>query len=205
MNSVLQQLFMMPAFRKGILECPKATDDSLKLLQFMKTIFTNLKNNKGEAYNASQLCKLITDFDGQHLSPYEQRDADEFFNLLVDRLEDDLRVVNCQNLIKDTFGGTFSNEFVCKECGNISSVKEEFIALNLQIHNKKSVTESLSAFVTSEQLTGNNAYHCDRCSRKVEAEKFISLGILPNVLIIALKRFEYSIQMKYSQSLTLVV
>eukprot|EP00826_Nyctotherus_ovalis_P021361 TRINITY_DN16884_c0_g1_i1.p1 TRINITY_DN16884_c0_g1~~TRINITY_DN16884_c0_g1_i1.p1 ORF type:complete len:109 (-),score=25.15 TRINITY_DN16884_c0_g1_i1:42-368(-) len=99
MNSVLQQLFMMPAFRKGILECPKTTDDNLKLLQFMKMIFTNLRDNKGEAYNPSHLCKLITDFDGQHLSPYEQRDADEFFNLLMDRLEDNLRIVNSLSLI----------------------------------------------------------------------------------------------------------
>jgi len=196
MNSVLQQLFMMPAFRKAILECPKTTNDKLNLYQFIKMLFINLKNNKGEACNASQLCKLITDFDGQHLSFYEQRDADEFFNLLMDRLEESLKAINHKDLIKNLLGGTFTNEFICKECSNTSSVKEEFIALNLQIHNKKNVVEALNSFITSERLIGNNAYYCDRCNRKVDAEKFVSLGLLPNVLIIALKRFEYNMQEK---------
>ena len=198
MNSVLQQLFMMPAFSKGILEVVNLANDPNKsdLLSFLKKIFGTLKSSNQKFFDASPLCRFITDFDGCPLSIYEQHDADEFFNLLMDRLEDILKHTDNKDLIKNTFGGTFANEFICSECSYINTMKEEFITLNLQIHNKENVLDGFNSFIAPERLTGNNAYHCDKCNRKVDGEKFISFGILPNVLMIGLKRFEFDVNCK---------
>ncbi len=199
MNSVLQQLYMMPSFRKGLLELEhsEAEPKSNDLLFYLKLLFGALKATKKESYSAAHLCSLIKDFDGRPLSIYEQHDADEFFNLLMDRLESGLKSTNRPQLIKDVFAGAFVNEVICIDCPHRSAVKEEFLAVNLQIHNKKGLTEALQAYIEAEQLAGSNAYHCERCDKKVTAKKRVSLGVLPNVLIVVLKRFEFDFQRKY--------
>ena len=155
-----------------------------------------LKDSRRASYNASHLCSLIKDFDGKPLSVYEQRDADEFFNLLMDRLESGLKTTNKPKLIQEVFGGAFANEIISQECDHRSEGKEDFLTLNIQIQNKKSLHDSLQAFIEGESLTGANAYNCEKCNKKVSAKKRSSFGILPNTLIIVLKRFEFDLQKK---------
>jgi ubiquitin C-terminal hydrolase len=38
-------------------------------------------------------------------------------------------------------------------------------------------------------LDGENKYYCERCDRKVRAEKLVTIKKMPKYLIIALKRF----------------
>ena len=40
-------------------------------------------------------------------------DIDEFSNILFDRLENQMKHTSHPTLIKDMFGGVFSNEIVC--------------------------------------------------------------------------------------------
>jgi ubiquitin carboxyl-terminal hydrolase 9/24 len=40
-------------------------------------------------------------------------------------------------------------------------------------------------------LDGENAYHCEKCAKKVSAQKRMCLKKLPNHLILVLKRFEF--------------
>ena len=49
----------------------------------------------------------------------------------------------------------------------------------------------LAAFCESEDLTGDNQYHCDRCKTKRDATKYITLGRLPEILCVTIKRFKY--------------
>ncbi len=202
MNSVLQQLYMMPSFRKGVLEVEPGEKSEknvmcFDLLYYLKLLFGVLKDSRRASYSATFICGAIKDFDGRPLSIYEQRDADEFFNLLMERLEANLRTTTRPQLIKDVFGGNFANEVICLDCPHRSIVKEDFMTLSLQIHNKRSLGEALQAFVDSEPLAGSNAYHCDKCNRKVTAKKRVSVGVLPNTLVIVLKRFEFDFQRKY--------
>ena len=41
-------------------------------------------------------------------------------------------------------------------------------------------------------LEGDNAYHCEKCDKKVNALKRMCLKKLPNHLILVLKRFEFN-------------
>lgn len=196
MNSVLQQLYMMPSFRRGILEV-HSKDTEVSVLSCVKFVFSSLRDGKRSHFDASALCRHIKDFDGRCLSIHEQKDADEFFNLLMDRLETNLKNTDRPGLIKDILGGAFANDVICEDCPHRSAVKDEFLALNLQVHNKRNIVEGLNSFIEEEKLSGSNLYHCTVCDRRVNARKRASLGVLPNVLVVALKRFEFDFQRKY--------
>ncbi len=83
----------------------------------------------------------------------------------------------------------------CKECENISSHDEIYIDWSLPVKKKKkkinSLEESFEIFFGKELLTGNEQYFCDKCGKKVDAEKYIEIKELPKILICALNRFEY--------------
>ena len=189
---------MMASFCKGILEIRSAEGPlNLDVLYGMRRIYAKLKDARAGNHDASDMCRFIKDFDGRPISIYEQKDADEFFNLLMDRLELDLKKTNRPDLLKDIFGGAFANDVICIGCPHRSTVIEQFFTLNLQIHNKKNVNDALNSYIESENLSGGNAYHCEKCDKKVDAKKRVSLGTLPNVLVIPLKRFEFDYMKKY--------
>ena len=45
--------------------------------------------------------------------------------------------------------------------------EESFTALNIDIRNQQHLFESLDAFVKGDLLEGANAYHCEKCDKKV--------------------------------------
>lgn len=47
------------------------------------------------------------------------------------------------------------------------SREEPFTALNVEIRNQQHLFESLDAFVKGDLLEGANAYHCEKCDKKV--------------------------------------
>jgi len=49
----------------------------------------------------------------------------------------------------------------------------------------------LHAFCTSEDLQDSERYHCEKCKRKVDAEKVMSIALLPEILVLHIKRFNY--------------
>ena len=114
----------------------------------------------------------------------------------MDRLETELKNTKHPQMIQNVFGGSFASEIICLDCPHRSIRKEDFLAVNLQIQNKTNLHESLQSFINSETLTGNNAYLCERCDKKVSAKKRTTLGVLPNVMVVVLKRFEFDIQLK---------
>ena len=118
-------------------------------------------------------------------------DADEFFNMFMDRLENLIKGTKQENVIKQHFGGILSNELICKGCPHYSEREEPYITITLQVKNKKSILQSLNSFVEGEMLEGDNAYHCAQCNKKVNTLKRACLKKLPNQLIMVLKRFEF--------------
>lgn len=154
-------------------------------------MFLSLKESEKQFYNPRYFCHAFKDWDGNPTNVYEQRDVDEFFNMFMDRLETLTQGTASDNFIKNSFGGYLSNEFICKDCPHYSEREEPFLAVSLQVKNKKTLEESLRSFVEGEVLEGQNAYSCEQCNKKVTAIKRICLKKLPNHLILVLKRFEF--------------
>ncbi len=66
-------------------------------------------------------------------------DVDEFFNNYMSKLEDILKVNKNEFIINRIFGGTLSNELICKGCPHYSEREEPSLAISLHIKNKKNI------------------------------------------------------------------
>ena len=194
MNSSLQQLFMIPQFRRNIIEAEHKNrgreENSLFQLQLL---FSSLLGSQRAVYNPKAFTQTFK-MDGRVLNVSEQKDVDEFLTTLLDHVEQELKETSQARLVKDMFKLTLANEIICKDCPHRSETKEEAISVILSVKNKKSIYESLNAYVQSDTLEGENAYYCERCDKKVAAYKRQNIKTLPNVLIIILKRFDFNVE-----------
>jgi ubiquitin C-terminal hydrolase len=100
-----------------------------------------------QCYNPKIFCHAFKDWDGKPINVLEQMDVDEFFSLFLDKLEVATKGTAQVATIKNHFGGVFANQLLCKDCPHSSVRDEPFLALNLQVKNKKSLQQCLESFV----------------------------------------------------------
>ncbi|ESQ46454.1 hypothetical protein EUTSA_v10000088mg [Eutrema salsugineum] len=94
-------------------------------------------------------------------------------------------------LIQYIFGGILQSQVQCTVCSNVSDQYENMMDLTVEIHGDAvSLEECLDQFTAKEWLQGDNLYKCDRCNDYVKACKRLSIRCAPNILTIALKRFQ---------------
>lgn len=192
MNSLMQQLFMLPGFRYGIF---RADDDGEEnkndsLLYQMQVIFGHLQESEKKYYDMQDFCNAYK-CDGQPTNTSVQMDVDEFLTMLFDKLE---RALKKNNILKDFFGGTIINQIISKGCEHVSEREEGFFTLSLEVKDKKHILESLDLYVVGDMLEGDNKYFCGTCSKKVDALKRCCIKTLPNTLIVHAKRFEFDLE-----------
>jgi len=73
---------------------------------------------KQSSISVNSLATAIKDFDGKPLSLFEQRDVDEFLNLLFDQLEGQISSSKNPHLIQNCFGGQYSNTINPQPCNH---------------------------------------------------------------------------------------
>ncbi|KAH0929775.1 hypothetical protein HID58_015502 [Brassica napus] len=94
-------------------------------------------------------------------------------------------------LIQYIFGGLLQSQVQCTVCSNVSDQYENMMDLTVEIHGDAvSLEECLDQFTAKEWLQGDNLYKCDRCNDYVKACKRLSIRSAPNILTVALKRFQ---------------
>lgn len=91
MNSIMQQLFMITPFRKAMLEVEDKNSltepEESNVLYQIKRIFGGLMELEKQYFNPKKFCMAFKDIDGSPIDPMVQKDVDEFFNMLIDRIE----------------------------------------------------------------------------------------------------------------------
>ncbi|XP_047523488.1 probable ubiquitin carboxyl-terminal hydrolase FAF [Pieris napi] len=217
MNSVLQQLYCVRAVRDSLLTVQGAATDpnedfsgemhhnmmenniensaeyNITILKQVQAIFAHLHYSKLQYYVPRGLWAHFR-LQGEPVNLREQQDAVEFFMSLVESLDEALKSLGQEQLMAKTMGGTFSDQKICKGCPHRYCKEEPFSVVSLDIRNMSRLQESLEAYVRGELLEGADAYHCDKCSKKVVTVKRLCLNKLPPVLVIQLKRFEYDFE-----------
>ena len=197
-NSILQQMYMVPSFRYAImssddLKAPNYQtsffnnnrfDDNL-LHQLQKT-YTYLTYSEKQAYNPKDFCASFKDFDGAPINPMIQQDSQEFFNNLCDKIENSLKNTKYRYIIDNIFTGKTCSSVICDDCNTISNRFENFYNLTLEVKNIKNLYESLQKLISPEKI---DQFNCEVCKKKVTITKRNSLAKLPNVLFVHLKRF----------------
>ena len=197
---MLQQLYNISLFRRGILELVNSFPEKDQLpeanmISSLNFIFRILENKKRISLDATFICDIIKNRSGKAIfSPDQQTDAAEFYDLFFESLEKVLPVEQSE-LVRDIFGGEFGNEIISKECNHRSSRKEPWLNLSVGIPKKKSsLQESLNILFEPEKLDGENKYLCAECEKKFVAIKRTTIKSLPNILVVTLKRFEFDFE-----------
>ena len=197
MNSLLQQLFMMPKFRRGILALdePEDTEENPKadnLIFQLQTMFSYLQESQKQFFSPLDFCKANKDYDGKPTDVSVQMDADEFFNMLCEKVESSLKGTNQEKLLNNIWACDVVTQLICKECNYISERSEPSFTVSLDTKNKNNILEALELYVQGEMLEGDNAYMCTKCDKKVDALMRRCIKTLPSTLIVHLKRFEFN-------------
>lgn len=189
MNSVLQQLFMQPGLQEAVLAIDSDKVEEESLLFQTQSVFGHLLESQMEYHVPEQFWQCFRLW-GAPVNVREQQDAFEFFNHLLDQVDEYLLKIGCDPVFKPFYEGTFSDQKICQGCPHRYEREETFLALNLPVKSQ-SLKESLDQFVKGELLEGDNAYLCEKCGQKRNTVKRTCIKRLPQVLVIQLKRFGF--------------
>ena len=88
------------------------------------------------------------------------------------------------------FRGTLRSSLRCLRCGHRREHGEGFSDVPLGCAGITELERALAAFVTTERLDGDDAWHCEACAAKVPALKGMSFAVLPALLMLSLSRYE---------------
>ena len=107
MNSILQQLFMIPAFRKALLEVNEHSGQSMpdeeNWMHQLKLIFCGLMELEKQFFNTKKFVSSLKDIDGSPIDPRMQKDVDEFLIMLMDRVEGYMKGTKEELSVKNLF------------------------------------------------------------------------------------------------------
>ena len=194
MNSIMQQLYMVPTFRFAIMGADdkdvtlfgsyNSQDDNL--LHQLQVMYTYLTLSEKKHFNPKYFCHSFKDFSGNPTNPKVQQDSQEFYNNFCEQIENKLKDTKYKYIINDVFMGKTCSSVICDRCQHISNRLEDFYNLQLEVKNIKSLNDSLQKLIIPETIDG---FKCEGCNKVVTIQKRTTLCKLPNTLIIHLKRF----------------
>ncbi|KAG2579382.1 hypothetical protein PVAP13_6NG284500 [Panicum virgatum] len=138
---------------------------------------------------------------GSSFGPGKQEDAHEFLRYAIDAMQSvcmkearkggALRSAEETTLVQLIFGGYLRSKIRCSRCHTTSEQCERMLDLTVEIDGDiSSLDEALVRFTSTEVLDGENRYHCSRCKSYERAKKKLTIEEAPNVLTIALKRYQ---------------
>ena len=185
-NSLLQNLYMIQYIRESIISDEDDKHNKNKIYKQFKLLLTEMKFSFNDYITPKNLFNALENWDKKKLNTQEQMDVSEFFNLLYEKVSS-----SGSRYLQDYFEGKFYTTFTCEECNKDSCSNESFTTINLQVKNHRNLKESLNSFFEGEILDGENKYFCEKCKKKVRAEKKITIKELPQCFVFVLNRFEY--------------
>ena len=190
MNSILQQIFMMPMLRETLLSINNP--DKNNVLFQLQLLFSSLKLYESQCYDPSSFVLA------NHINFNEQMDADEYFGMFIDKIENDIKslyIKENENEYKDLFRFFFGikavDELKFVDCGH--KRYNEFFYNNIQLEVKgfNNLNNSMKNYFKTEIMDGENKINCEGCNKKMTCHKRQLFKSLPNILVINLKRFEF--------------
>ena len=163
-----------------------------------------------------------------NLASYEQQDAHEFFISLLDALhETGGKTKNgsrghgdCECIAHRVFSGLLRSDVTCMACGFTSTTFDPCMDISLDLDTNFSLAEKgkkpikqneegsmstlfgcLDLFTRLEKLGSDQKLYCQNCKERQDSLKQMSIGKLPLVLSLHVKRFEHSFVKRSSRKI----
>lgn len=192
MDSMLQCLYHLPAFRRLVYQMPTTGNEDA-----LNSIPLNLQRLFAQMQLGDKACStkaLTRSFRWDDHSTFVQHDTQEFCRVLLDNLEEKMKTTpELQGKVAELFRGQFKSYIRCINVEYESSRVENFYDVVLAIKGCKNIEECFEKYIETEKLDGANQYDTgDGGHGKQDAIMGIEFVELPPVLQLHLGRFEYN-------------
>jgi len=199
LNSLLQTLYMTPEFKTALYNWLYSAEDgdSAACIPYqLQKLFGLLQSG----LSAVQETKNLTlSFGWEATDAFRQHDVQELLRKLFEAMEITFKHGNLQDTkatpVNTLYEGTLKDYIKCTEQPNHERVRfDPFMDILLSIRNVNSLEEALDLYTEAEILDGENQWFCERCDKKVRADKGLRLNTAPLFLTLQLKRFDFDYQ-----------
>jgi ubiquitin carboxyl-terminal hydrolase 8 len=100
-----------------------------------------------------------------------------------------------KSLVVDVFQGQSKCGRQCCTCHHVNVKFEPFMYLSLPIsENCRTLDDCADLYLQEERLDGDNQWYCSKCQTHRDAIQKTSIWVLPPILIVHLKRFNFNDQ-----------
>ncbi|XP_054833141.1 ubiquitin carboxyl-terminal hydrolase 36 [Eublepharis macularius] len=199
LNSTLQCLTYTPPLANYLL----SKEHSRSCHQGGFCMMCIMQNHMIQAFansgNAIKPVSFIRDLKkiARHFRFGSQEDAHEFLRYTIDAMQKAClngytkldRQTQATTLVHQIFGGYLRSRVKCSVCKCVSDTYDPYLDVALEIRQAANIVRALELFVKADVLSGENAYMCAKCKKKVPATKRFTIHRASNVLTISLKRF----------------
>lgn len=190
MNALLQQFFMIPKFRKDVLQIRfPSIDPSTDFITQLQSLFAYLQESEAQDYDTTIFLKAMRDIEGNCINPMLQQDAGEFLTNFFQHCENALGGTQVNSLIKNYFGIKMINELYTDD-GRYSSHPEDCYTIILSVKGIENLEDSLQHFISHELV--DYEWDHDDLHTTIQTKKRMSIKTLPPYLFFTLKRFEFN-------------
>ena len=186
-NCIVQCLFHCPLVKNIIENLPQHVL-SVAVLRQLQLLFNRMASRRNLTYVSPSRCfsaaMKIPECSRAHMNKDDQEDANEFFLMLVEYLDQEFQ------LLANLFQGTLRSTVSCQRCFRSYIKVQSFKLLSLSfpdnVHRTHDIYDLIDDYVTPEVISG---YNCNSCVGRYPAEKTLNILSTPKVLTVQLKRF----------------
>ncbi|KAK6947420.1 Peptidase C19, ubiquitin carboxyl-terminal hydrolase [Dillenia turbinata] len=203
LNSILQCFTHSAPFVEGIRSlnhkspCDRSEEGFCVLCALRDHIELSL-SSAGDTISPVKLVENLNYFSSS-FHRYQQEDAHEFLQSILDRLDScclDIKQQNKDSSSEDSFvskifGGRLLSQLRCCNCGHCSDTYEPLIDLSLEIEEVDNLSSALQSFTKVERIEDPDIkFTCENCKQEVAVEKQLKLDHAPSIATFHLKRFK---------------
>ncbi|PSC73213.1 ubiquitin carboxyl-terminal hydrolase 12 [Micractinium conductrix] len=188
MNSLLQTLFNINAFRRAVYHMPTSedSDPASSMPLALQSVFYKLQFTAGPVSTKD----LTSSFGWDTADAFQQHDVQELELILYDALENKMKDTRVEGMINKLFQGHKDNYVECIDVDFKSTNKEPFIDVQLLVQGCKDIYASFDKYCEVETLDGDNKYQAEGHGLQ-DAKKGTLFDEFPPVLQLHLMRFSY--------------
>jgi ubiquitin C-terminal hydrolase len=190
MNSMLQSLFHVPAFRRLVYAIPTSgnEDEETNIPLNLQRLFCEMQLSDRPCSTTA----LTTSFGWGDQDTFVQHDVQEFCRVLLGNIEGKLKGTDLEHSIADLFRARLRNYRRCPNCPVNFSRDEEFYDLSMLVRGCSNLQESFEKYIEKEKLAGDNQYGTDDYGLQ-DMEMGHEFLDFPKVLHIHLRRFDFDV------------